>query len=295
MDRRGVNFTPAFIAAILLHLAVVLASMFVWPHRPAPFNSGVTTVTIIDAPAAELRPAVAAEEASPATTEAPDPNAALEPPAPTPSPAPPQPAPAPAPAPAPTPAPKTPAKPVPVPKPAAKAPTKPAPPPPAPAKPAPAKAAAKPAPRGLDLDALTSSLTKAVKSGGGKSSAAKGANKPETATAAREGRGSADAAMADMGSAAAARLMRLWNPNCEVEGAGAINIRIQINLLPDGSLARDPVVLDRGSGPVWEAAAQRAKSAAAAAAPYKEFPRSRYNEWKVFTPRFVGEQACRGH
>ena len=56
-------------------------------------------------------------------------------------------------------------------------------------KPAPAKPAPKPSP-GLDLDALSSSLAKSVKSGGARSSAPKGPNRAETATVAREGRSS---------------------------------------------------------------------------------------------------------
>ncbi len=82
MERRDVNLTPAFLAAILLHLAVVLGSMFVWPHKMSPISNGETTVTLVAAPAAELRPAVAAEKAAPAQPEAPDVDAPIAPPAP---------------------------------------------------------------------------------------------------------------------------------------------------------------------------------------------------------------------
>ncbi len=281
MQPARTNFTPAMIVAVLLHGGVLLATILVWPAmNPPPVSTGVTTVSLVDAPAAQLRPAVAAEEVAPAAAEEPVPEAPPEPPAPVPSPAPPTPAPPPKHAPA-KPAPPAPAPPTPAPAPA-KTPK----PPPKPA----TKAQAAP---GLDLEALTSSLTKAVKAGGAKSSAAKGANRPETAAAAREGKGAADAALADAGKAVGARLMKMWNPNCSVEGAGDVIVRVRFNLTPEGELAGPPQLLDQGSSAVWQAAADRAVRAVAQAAPYTELPKPTYSQWKTFTARFNGEQACR--
>lgn len=273
------NFTPAMIAAVLLHVGVLLAAVLVWPTMDKPpVAMGVTTVTVVDAPAAELRPAVAAEEVAPATAEEPIAEAPPEPPAPIPSPEPPTPAPPP------KPAPPKPAPPAPAPAPALTKSPKPQP------KPVTKPAAAAP---GLDLEALTSSLNKAARAGGARSSAPKGANRPETARAAREGKGQADAALADAGKAVGARLMRMWNPNCSVEGAGAVIVRVRFNLTPEGELAGPPQLLDQGSSAVWQAAADRAVRAVAQAAPYTELPKQTYSQWKTFTARFNGEQACK--
>lgn len=280
MDRPAANrtnFTPAMIAATLLHVAVVAAGMIVLKtETPALIGTGVTTVTVMDAPPAELRRAVQAEEPAPAMTENPVPDAPPEAPAPVPDPAPPIPTPQPKTAPS-KPAPAK-AAPAPVPSKSAKPQTQPA---------------AKPSSPGLDLDALTSSLAKATRSGGARSSAAKGANRPETAAAAREGQGRADAALMDAGKVVGDRLMRMWNPNCSVEGAGSVVVRVRFNLTRDGELAGDPQVLDQGSGAVWQAAADRARRAVAQAAPYSELPKQNYNQWKTFTAKFNGQEACR--
>ena len=276
MNRRGVNFAPALVAALVLHLAVLVGGLVVWPHKDPPIlPTGVTTVTVVDAPAADLRPAVAAEEIALAAAEAPVPEAALEPPSPVASPEPPAPAPPPQPAAA---------KPsLTRPSPSAK---------PAPAKPPP-KAAAKPTSPGLDLEALTTSLAKSARAGGARSSAPKGANRAETALAARQGKGAADAALSDASALVGERLNRMWNPNCSVEGAGAVIVRVQFNLTEEGELDGPPQLLDHGSSAVWQAAADRAVRAVAQAAPYKELPKASYKQWKSFRARFNGEQACR--
>ncbi len=284
--------SPALIASVALHLAVLGAGFIVWPFASKPIQMAASVpITIVskappDAPTAP----VLAPEPTPETSPAPSPE---------PTPAPPPPAP-------PTPAPKpvpTPPKPVPIPAPAPK-------PPPA-SSPTPRKVESKP----VDLTALAASLpqskaqpNKAARAAKPfdlaalaatlpKSGGAKGA--PHPATAPTVAPGPPRPLSGDELGAVTSKLMRLWNPNCGVEGADKVVIRVGIHLTPDGHLARPPELLDRAvvdaGGPVAQAAAQRALNAVVRGEPYTELPRDHYAEWKDFNARFPGKEACAGH
>ena len=75
-----------------------------------------------------------------------------------------------------------------------------------------------------------------------------------------------------------AKLERLWNPNCEVQGATSVTVKVRMRLRPDGGLSARPVLISRSgaaANSVLDAAAQRAVSAAGAGAPYDELPAER--------------------
>ncbi|MFZ5730473.1 MAG: energy transducer TonB, partial [Pseudomonadota bacterium] len=149
-----------------------------------------------------------------------------------------------------------------------------------PAKPAPAKKES-----GLDLDALADSLK-----GSQSSSASKGRNRPETAREARNtsGSGVSGAAMSGL----AEELQRRWNPNCEVDGARDVRVRVTFRLSSDGRVVGDVEAggQERSSDPVVRAAAERAIRAVYGAAPFTTLPREFYGAPIVVS--FNAAQAC---
>ena len=285
---------PAYAASAALHLLVLLAGVVAWPSMNPPTRlRAVTPVTLVtQSEASDLRAADQAPEVQAAATETPDPEAPAQLATPTPVPAPvstPKPSAAPAPV----------ARPLP----------KPVPPKPAPAKPTPSfnldalaasvsksnprktQAKAAPAAPGLDLDALAASV--------GKSSAQKGAARAQTDLTARAAVGAGRASTLDLQQAIGAKLGRLWNPNCGVEGSANITVKVRLNLAPDGRLIRADLLDEQrinGSGdPVLRAAATRALTAVARAAPYDELPSADFSKWRAFVVAFDARQICRGY
>lgn len=286
--------SPALIASVALHLAVLGAGFIVWPFASKPIQMVASVpITIVskappDAPTAPVLAPEPTPEASPA-------------PAPEPTPAPPPPAP-------PTPAPKpvpTPPAPKPTPAPAPK------PPPPAPS-PTPKKAESKP----LDLTALAASLPQskaqpnkakpaakpfdlaALAASLPKSGGAKGP--PRQATAPTVAPGPPRPLSGDELGAVQSKLMRLWNPNCGVEGGASVVVRVEFRLQPDGSLVQgSAVVRNQGlidaKGSVAQASAQRALTAVSRGSPYTELPRDHYDQWKDIVVNFDAKEACAGH
>jgi hypothetical protein len=92
-------------------------------------------------------------------------------------------------------------------------------------------------------------------------------------------------------------LQRNWNPNCGVEGADSIRVRVRLTLTAEGGLARQPELPDgqdpRGTS-LEDVAAARALRAVNAAAPFSELPPDRYEEWRTFVANFNAKQACAG-
>lgn len=269
--------SPALIGSVLLHGAVAAALLFVWPWgRDLKVGSAVPVTIVTNAPPAELAPAVQAPEPQTAQTEQPVPDASPEatPPAPQPTP---QPVPKP-----PTPQPK-PAPPQPQPKPTPTAKPTPAP------KPAPAPtSAAKPAPKaekGLDLDALSASVSKMAKP----SSAAKGPTRAATAPEARTGTGTAEASAAMSGLAE--ELQRRWNPNCGVVEGRQVVVLVSFKLNAGGGVVGEPQAQIQGAmTPAAQVGAQRAVSAVFAAAPYRNLPREFYGQ--LIRVKFNAREAC---
>jgi len=273
------------LASLALHLAVLTASLVSWPWSSRPIKMEVTPVTLLTSEQlAELMAATHSDEPR---------QAAVEEPAPEPIPEPPAPAPAPEPAPAPPP------RLQPVPTPALKATPKAAP-TPAPKGAAPQKA---PPPKAapMDLDALAKSLAANTKrpAGAPSSAAPKGKTQEESDIMARLSQGQARAASNNALSAIRDKVQRLWNPNCDVEGGSAVRVRVKLNLNPDGSLSRQPDLVDHRdvnaiADPVLKAAASRALSAVARGSPYEGLPRQDYDYWREVILNFDARQACRG-
>lgn len=283
------DIRPALIASALLHAVVFGLGYVVWPNFSKPITLPASTpVTLVaSAPTPDVRPAVEAPKVETAQTPEPVPQTAPEPPSPVVAP------------PAPTP-PKPP-----TPKPAAQAAVTPAPTPPAPTLDlnALAKNAAKPKPRqALDLNALAApkqSLDLAALAAGGKPrNAQRGPARAETDLQARQALGAAQGLSADEIGLLAAKLNRLWRPNCGVEGAGNVIIRVEMKLTINGALASRPVLVGQSSSGVAEsviqASAVRALSAIAQGAPYSELPRARYDSWRDVIVNFDARKACGG-
>ena len=268
---------PALIGSIALHVLVLGAGLIALPFaaKPLLMPPSVPITIVSKAPPEALTAAVQAPEPTPETTPepapvptpAPPPPPKPAPPAPTPKPAPPQPAPKPAPA-----------KPLDLSKLAESLPE---------AKPTPAKA--KPAAKPVDLAALAATLPK--------SNGAKGPPKPATAPVVNPG--PPRPLTGDELGALTAKLMRLWNPNCGVEGGDKVIVKVEIKLTPEGRLAEPPVLRDRAlvdaKGAVAQAAAQRALLAVNRGEPYSELPRDRYAAWKDIIATFDAREACAGH
>jgi outer membrane biosynthesis protein TonB len=293
------NRFPAIAASAILHLALFLAAVITWPmwSKKVEFSQSVPITIVASAPSADVRAAEKAERAQTAAAPEPVPDALPVPPSPEPAPEPKPapPPPAPKPAPTPKPAPPTPApKPQPVPKPTPK------PPPPQPkaktqdlnldqlaAAPKGKTAKATPRSGALDLSALAASPR------GAKSSAAKGPARAETDFLARLAVGKAAGLSGDAMSALQAKLNRLWNPNCEVEGAAGVQVRVEMKLSSGGYLIGQPTLVSQAGssvgGAVVEASAQRALSAVKQGEPYTEIPRDAPHDIIL---RFNAKQAC---
>ncbi len=282
MSRRSTQtLSPALVASACLHAAVLAAAMIAWPWLGKDLKLGkVVPVTLVTSgEPAEMAPAIKAPEATPATAETPVDTA------------PPEPAPI-------TPAPPTPAAAAAPPKPAAQSKPNQAKPTPA-LRPTPSTAQAKPAKPGLDLDALMASVNSAAQRPSTQAtSGARGPNQPHAAAAAQEGHGTDDHISADERAAFASKLTKLWNPNCQVEGAAGVNVRVHIRLTPQGWLATAPELPDKGQiqssgNAMLIAAATRALSAVSAGQPYTDVLNpDHYAGWRDMTVNFNAKQAC---
>lgn len=260
-DEPRSGLAPSALAAVALHVIVLGAGMIVLPWFGKPVQiANVTAITLTPAPAAPPPPALQAPEEQ--TAAAPEPTPKPEPP----KPPPPKPQPTPTPV-KPTPAPPK-IDPKGIPKPQAK-------------------------PKQPQPDFLSSLTTSLDKTTSKPSAATRGASRLETAQVARTDPG-AEQATNDAVSAVGARLNRIWNKSCGVEGFRDLVIHVKFNLTPDGALQGSPQVIDppQPGNSVWVAAAERALRAVSQAAPFVGLPRQTYGEWKTFTAIFNGKEAC---
>jgi len=286
MRRERTNMTPSAVAATALHLAVFLSALIVWPYFGKPIQVvNATAVTLVSSQAAPPPPALQAHEEQKAS-------------APIPTPKPPPPAPPPPPQP--------------------KIEPKPAPPPPTPPKPEPApapspKPAAKPKTESLDLNALSNSLDKTVKSqsrsktkdsldlnaltssldkGAKPQAQTKGPARFETAPIARTDPGGQQTASM-IGAIVSGRIIPRWHPDCGAIGAQTVTVDVQVELGQDGSLISATAVSGTGPSAVLPSASSRAVAAVGQAAPF-QLPRETYNQWRRFIARFNAKDVCGG-
>jgi len=312
----GGDIRPALMASIGLHLAVILLCVVAMNFSPPVKVLNVTPVTLVTSAAEpNVKPAVQAPETqtaqAPQPAPSPEPPSPVDTPTPTPSVPPPppevQPAPRPAPRPTPRPVPPTPRPPPPKPPPS----FKPKPPPPKPAPDLDLSSLAKATPKRPAADLDLSSLAKAKAHGvrpsdlnlaalagetaGGHrgGAAARGAFRPETDRFARQAVGAANALTGDELGALQAKLIPLWHPNCGVEGAQHVVIRVELKLDGAMHLAAPPKLLGQtsagASAGVVQAAAQRALTATAEGAPYTELPK---NAPKDIILKFDAKEMC---
>jgi len=307
--RRGDDLRPALVGSLALHLGLALICLAVLEFSPEPKLVNVTAVTLVTSAAEpNVRPALQAPQTQTAQSPAPEP-----------SPAPPLPVEAPAPAPAiPPPPPPPAAQPRPAPRPHQAPVLKPklAPAPKAPPQPSPdldltalSKTQSKAAKSPLDLSSLAktkahstrpnpadldlAALTDQAPGGHRGSAATKGATRLELDRLARPAVGAATALTGDQLGALIAKLNRLWNPNCGVEGAQGVVIKVEMKLDGGLNLIGAPRVLERtssgASADVIAASAQRALTAVARGSPYTELPKSAP---KDIVLTFNAKQAC---
>jgi outer membrane biosynthesis protein TonB len=280
---RSQNRMPALFASLLLHAGVIAAGLIVWPWARHIVPVEVTPVTLLtSADLARLTAAQQSDTAQTAQVEEPAEVPDTQPVAPTPAPVvtpPPAPAPQPKAMPAPSPSPKVADK-TPVPK------------PPIPKEP-PTKA------KGVNLDALAASLAaNTAATGASKTRAERGPARPELDLSNRPSDGLARAATNTSLGQIQAKLIRLWNPNCGIEGASGVIVPVRMSLNQDGSLAKKPELVtgtvETITDPVMKAAAIRAISAVSRGSPYDGLPREDYAYWKTVILNFDAKKACRG-
>ena len=249
------------VGSVLLHVSVAVVFLVSWNlSRDLKVGSIVPVTIVASAPDTDVRPAVQAPEEQTAQADEPVPEAPLESTAPAPQP--------------------TPTPPVPAPK---------------AVKPAEKLPAVKPAPplkpeKGLDLDALSASVSKMVRPTTAKpSSAAKGPARPETAPLARQTMGTGVSAAALTGLSD--ELQRRWNPNCDVEGGRDVVIRVAFVIGAGGQVVGDVTSEIRSARTgVSQAAAERAVRAVYAAAPFRTLPREFYGD--KIAVNFNAREAC---
>lgn len=285
MRRERSDLTGVLVVSALLHAGLLAAGMVSWPWARRIEQVQVTPVTLLTTEElARLTAAAQSPTPEPAEVEDPletaPPDAAFEEPAPV--------APEPPPAPAAKAAPKAEPKPA---KPVEKT---------APGKAEPkTSAAARPPSPNVDLNALAESIAKTARpSGPTRSAAPKGPTRPETDLQARPPDGAARATTQTAMNGIVARLQRVWNPNCAVEAAAGVQVRVRLQLAMDGRLTRAELVDYRDvnaiGDPVVRAAAIRAMSAVSAASPYPGLPQETYDDWRSFVVNFNAKAACGG-
>jgi outer membrane biosynthesis protein TonB len=247
---------PAVLGAILLHAGVAALFLLRWPQAEEDIVPMVSSVPV-SIVSSEVVEAAAADNPSEemvtedAATAPVEAEVAPTPPAPTP----PTPAPALRPTPAPTPPRPTPPRPT--------TPTRPA-------------ATPRETPS-LDLDSLAGPRRPAPAPG------------PRAATG-QQGRGQAPQATGPQLTAIFNQVYPNWILPCDIPGANALRIEMDVTLSADGRITSGPTLRNARSDPVYRAAADGALRAIRQTAPFEVpqgFPGG------AFRPVFVTERACR--
>jgi outer membrane biosynthesis protein TonB len=281
MSRVRTQRAPSLIFSALAHAGIIGAALIVWPllNKPLPLGKVVPVTLMTSEPPAEQAAAVQAPEPAPAATPEPEPAAPPEP-------APIKPAP---------PAPPTASS---APKPAEKAKLTPSKQTPS-VKPAPSASAQAANRKDLDLDALMASIDSqrqppAAKAASGQA----GPSRPRTEKTASIGHGEDSHMSGDERQGLADKLSRLWNPNCQVEAAAGVNVKVHFRLSPQGFLAGQPELAGGGavgsiSDPIQAAAAARALSAVGRGQPYTDVLKpEHFTDWHDMVVSFNAKEAC---
>jgi colicin import membrane protein len=85
-----------------------------------------------------------------------------------------------------------------------------------------------------------------------------------------------------------AQIQACWNPPIGAADAPDLVVRVRVQLRPDGSLAGEPQLLNRGGSPYFQVAAESAMRAVRRCQPYS-MPAAKYDVWRdvevTFDPR----------
>jgi colicin import membrane protein len=85
-----------------------------------------------------------------------------------------------------------------------------------------------------------------------------------------------------------AQIQACWNPPVGAEEAEKLIVRLRIQFKPDGTLSREPELLNRGTSSYFTVAAESAMRAVRRCQPYT-MPAAKYDVWKdvevTFDPR----------
>ncbi|MBW8733773.1 MAG: hypothetical protein JF571_05610 [Asticcacaulis sp.] len=263
-----------FIAALLLHVGLLLLAYVSWVTAPKPAVVASVPVELVSQVPMHEQMETAVDPLA-VKTPVPEP-APEETPAPQPQPTPAPKLPVPAPQkevlkPAPKEAPATPDK-AGMKKPQPDTKTKPAPP-------------AKPL---LDLDALAAQM--AAQPSKSRTRAPAQANTHATNGNSNYGNAPADAGTQTALTALTKRLQGLWNPSCDVPGFNTVHPDIRFTISVGGRVVNGPDWTNPRADKVWEAAAARAKTAVKQGELYDDLPKDLYNRPLVIT--FDGQKAC---
>lgn len=86
-----------------------------------------------------------------------------------------------------------------------------------------------------------------------------------------------------------ARIQECWTVPAGATEAKDLVVQVRILFRPDGSLQAEPILLNHGSGPYFQVAAEAALRAVRRCAPYNFLPAAKYEAWKdvevTFDPR----------
>ena len=141
----------------------------------------------------------------------------------------------------------------------------------------PKKAAAKKNKKPFDPDRIAALLNKVPDAGPKSPAAPEKKKKPAPAKGRADGR---DLAMTfNEIDALRAKISQCWNPPVGGLGADAIKVKLRMALRPDGSLSREPQVVNRVGSPYFQAAADAAVRAVMLCQPY-ELPAKKYALWR---------------
>ena len=95
------------------------------------------------------------------------------------------------------------------------------------------------------------------------------------------------------------KLSRLWNPNCQVEAAAGVNVKVHFRLSGQGWVVGQPELADKqslnSSDPIFNAAAARALSAVGRGQPFTDvIDPTHLSGTNDFVVTFVAKKACAG-
>lgn len=151
---------------------------------------------------------------------------------------------------------------------------------PPPKRPQPTQSASAQTNESFDADRISALLNKVEPSGGGSGSS-------RASAGIRSGGTNAAMTMTEL-DALRAQIQRCWNPPVGAQGAEDLVVTVQMQLNENGTVSGSPEVINSGSNPFFQAAADSARRAVLRCQPYN-LPLEKYDTWRevrvTFDPR----------